>query len=120
MKMIIAGYREMIPTNKHVEILDSYKHLITEVVSGCARGADKFGESWAEYNKIPIKYFPADWEKYGKKAGVARNAEMSIYGEGLIAFLHSKCIGTRNMIKQAEKLNLWMKIVDLENENISS
>ena len=67
MKVIIAGSRDC---EDYVSLLVAI-HLshfeITEVVSGCARGADKMGERWAEEHGIPVKRFPADWNKYGKK-----------------------------------------------------
>ena len=111
-KVIIAGSRHMVPTEKDVKILDKYKQLITEVVSGCARGADKFGESWAEWNNIPVKRFPAEWDKYGKGAGPIRNKQMANYADGLIAFLWNNSRGTVNMIKQAKQANLWVEIIN--------
>ena len=56
------------------------------MVCGVANGADKLGEKWAIKNSIPVKYFAARWELYGKSAGYIRNADMSVYGEALIAF----------------------------------
>jgi hypothetical protein len=111
MKIIIAGSRILQPTQEDVDTLDSYKYLIKEVVSGCARGIDKFGESWAEWNKIPIKRFPADWESFGQSAGIKRNKQMAEYADGLIAFIKNNSSGTKNMIQQAEINNLWIRVI---------
>ena len=116
MKVIVAGSRHMVPTEKHVKILDSHKHLITEVVSCCARGADKFGESWAEWNNIPIKRFPAEWDKYGKGAGHTRNKQMAEYANGLIAFIYNNSKGTTNMIKQAKEKKLWIEVIKCKSD----
>lgn len=112
MKVIIAGSRTIIPNQEDVDILDNYKSSITEVVSGCARGIDKFGESWAEWNEIPVKKFPAKWDLYGKAAGIERNREMAEYADGLIAFIKDNSKGTTNMIKQAKACNLWVKVIN--------
>lgn len=101
----------MIATHEDVLILDKYKEVITEVVSGCAKGADTFGESWATWNNIPIKKFPANWELYGKSAGIVRNSIMAQYADGLIAFIINNSKGTTNMIKQAKENNLWIEVV---------
>lgn len=112
MKVIIAGSRLFLPNYNDVLVLDKYKNSITEVVSGCAKGADAFGESWALWNNIPIKKFPANWELYGKAAGIIRNNEMAEYADGLIAFIVNNSKGTLNMIKQAKKNNLWIEIIE--------
>lgn len=79
------------------------KFHITEVVCGMAKGADSLGEDWAKRNKIPIKYFPADWDKYGRSAGPIRNGEMAKYGDALILLWDGKSSGSAGMKKLAEK-----------------
>lgn len=81
---------------------------ITEVVSGCARGADAGGEAWAKQRGVPVKYFPADWDKYGRSAGPRRNQQMAEYAEALIAFPGGR--GTANMVNQATERGL--KVLD--------
>ena len=100
MKLIIAGGRDF---NKG-EVL--YKTLygleldiIDEVVCGDAKGADTLGAEWAHMKSIPVKHFPAEWDKYGKAAGFIRNAEMADYADFLLAFWDGKSKGTAHMIK---------------------
>lgn len=81
---------------------------VTEVLSGCARGADRLGEIWAAQRGIPVRPFPADWDQHGKAAGHIRNRQMAAEGEGLVALLPSDAKaypakGTRDMIAQAER-----------------
>ena len=112
MKTIIAGSRDMTPTLEDVRTLNKFLTSISEVVSGTARGADKFGEDWAKAHGIPLKKFPADWNKYGRPAGPIRNKQMAKYADQLIAFLYPDSRGTANMIKQARKLGLKVYIVE--------
>ena len=52
-----------------------------EIVSGCARGGDEFGERYAAAHGLPVAKFPAEWDKYGKSAGYRRNLEMVEYAK---------------------------------------
>lgn len=99
MKVIIAGSRDIIVSvEKMDEIIKASGFEVTEVVSGTCRGVDISGETWAESNKIPIKPFPADWDKYFGRAGMIRNSKMAVYGETLIAIPHPTGSGTQDMI----------------------
>lgn len=104
MKVIIAGSRDCEDYVSLLVAIHLAKFDIAEVVSGCARGADKMGERWADEHSIPIKRFPADWTKYGKSAGSRRNTQMAEYGEALIALWDGNSRGTSNMIKQMKMM----------------
>jgi hypothetical protein len=116
LKIIIAGGRDFkdypLLRNKcdyHLtEFLESGTHI--EIVSGRARGADKLGEKYAKERGFPIKYFPADWETYGKGAGPVRNGWMADYADMLIAFWDMESTGTSNMISQATNKNLIIRV----------
>ena len=100
MRIIVAGGRDF----NNYEILNkvlSYKinPQYDTIISGKARGADSLGAEWAYKNSVPIKYFPAYWETYGKGAGFIRNTEMGEYADMLIAFWDGKSKGTAHMIK---------------------
>jgi hypothetical protein len=109
MKVIVAGGREYKPTEKAFEWLK--KNLLavkaTEVVSGCAEGADKFGEAMAHILKLPIKQFPAAWDTYGRGAGAIRNEEMAQYAD--VCFLFPGGRGTENMKELAMRYKLPLK-----------
>ena len=100
MKVIIAGSRKGFVARNVFEAIEESNFVITEVVSGCARGVDRDGEYWAKLNNIPVKLFPADWESHGKSAGYLRNLEMAEYADALIAVWDGKSKGTFNMIHQ--------------------
>lgn len=110
MKVIIAGGRDF----KDFELLVHSiwdLDLVTEVVSGKARGADSLGEQWAKENNIPISAHPADWDTHGKSAGYIRNSEMADYADALLAFWDGKSKGTKHMIDLATKKGLEVKVV---------
>lgn len=44
---------------------------------GCLTGGDAFAEDIARGMGIPILIFPADWKKYGKRAGFIRNGDIA-------------------------------------------
>ena len=79
---------------------------MTEVVIGCAQGADSHGETVARSMGIPVARFPADWKQYGKSAGIRRNAQMAEYADALIAVWDGQSRGTKNMIELASAKGL--------------
>lgn len=97
MRTIIAGGRDYELTDFDRARLDGLD--ITEVICGCARGADTGGELWAQARGIPVKRFPADWNKLGRSAGPVRNCKMAEYGEALVAFPGGR--GTDHMVRTA-------------------
>ena len=44
------------------------------IISGGANGADKLAEKLAQLRGYKLVVFKADWNKYGKKAGMIRNS----------------------------------------------
>lgn len=109
MKTIIAGSRDF---DSFALVDETCEFLgITEVVSGGARGADKVGELFAEYYRLPLKRFPANWEKYGRSAGHRRNAEMAKYADAAVVFWDGKSPGSKGMIDQMKRLNKPCKVV---------
>ena len=104
MRVVIAGSRSITDYRIVERALDvplrQYGWKITEVVSGTARGVDRMGEQWAVANHIPFRRFPADWEHYGKLAGVMRNRAMADYADALVAVWDGGSRGTKNMIEE--------------------
>lgn len=103
-RLVIAGGRDFIGTENDFEHISDLciKYCVTEIVSGCARGADQFGENCAARLNIPVKYFPADWEKHGKSAGYIRNHEMAVYTNLVHLFPGER--GTKMMLDLSLKL----------------
>lgn len=105
-KVIIAGGRHYEFTGADLEFLDQLhtESPITEVVCGCATGADTCGRLWASLNTVPVATFRPDWRKHGKAAGPMRNAEMAEYADEVVLFPGGR--GTESMRSQAKKHGL--------------
>ena len=104
-------------TNRH-KMSMNYMHV--EIVSGTARGADKLGEKFAKLMDFDLKRFPADWFKYGKRAGYLRNEEMAKYASKeigvLIAFWDGESNGTKHMIDIAKRYGLEVHVVNYKED----
>ena len=98
MKTIIAGGRDYELSPEDCARLAELE--ISEVVCGCARGADTGGRNWAEALGIPVKLFPADWPRLGSAAGPIRNQQMADYADALVAFPGGR--GTADMVRRAK------------------
>ena len=112
MRTIIAGPRDFTEAACLLTALRESQFVITEVVSGGAPGIDTLGEQWAEKQGIPVKRFPADWDKFGRAAGPIRNKQMAEYAEQLLACWDGQSRGTCDMIRTARKqgLNVYVYI----------
>jgi len=113
MKVIIAGGRDF----KDYELLKrSCDNILVnqkdiEIVSGCASGADRFGEKYAIECGYNIHHFPADWINEGRSAGYKRNRDMAMFSDALIAFWNGKSPGTGHMINLAREFGLKIRII---------
>jgi hypothetical protein len=113
LKIIIAGSRNFNDYNLLEQKVDFYigENQDIEIISGTARGADKLGERYAINKELKLKRFPADWQKYGKKAGYLRNKEMAKYASHAIIFWDGKSKGTGHMIELCKKYNINYRII---------
>lgn len=114
MKTIIAGSRTVKDYKTVEEAVIKSEFKITEVVSGCAKGVDSLGESYAGFNRLPVKKYPADWERFGKIAGFIRNQKMADYAEALVAVWDGQSKGTEHMINIARQRNLKVFVHQVE------
>lgn len=80
--------------------IDRTQFDITEIVSGRAQGIDLAGETYAIEMGIPVKMFPADWNKHGRSAGMIRNAEMAAYAVAAIIIWDGVSKGTADMVSR--------------------
>jgi hypothetical protein len=113
MKVIIAGGRDFNDFELLKDKCDIYlsQQSNVEIVSGTANGADKLGERYAKESNLKLTKFPADWDLYGRGAGPIRNKEMADYADSLVVFWDGKSKGTENMIAEARKRGLSIRII---------
>lgn len=109
-KLIVAGGRDF---NNYAHVCKALTRLAEEnyfdkavsIVSGMARGADALGHRFAIEKNVVVYEFPADWDKYGKRAGFMRNEDMGRFSDGLVAFWDGQSRGTKHMIDFMKSLN---------------
>lgn len=115
-RLVVAGGRDIDDMAMIERQLD---HLLSrlvrqgkriEIVSGGAKGADTGGERYAIRRGLPLRRFPAYWEKFGKSAGGIRNQLMAYHSTHLAAFWDGKSRGTHSMIRLAESDGLVVRI----------
>ena len=112
-KVIIAGGRDFndydLLKKKVSKILSNKSEI--EIVSGTANGADKLGERYANEFNLNLKQFPANWDKFGKRAGYLRNKDMAIYANACICFWDGQSKGTEHMINLAKSQGIPLRII---------
>lgn len=116
LRIIIAGGRDFDDEELLFETLDNIlrkrKPSEVQIVSGCAKGADKLGEKYAEARGINVKRFPAEWDIHGNAAGPIRNEEMAEYANACVCFWDTRSKGTKDMIARATDHKLRLKVVN--------
>ena len=116
-RCIVCGGRDFNKSDLLDRALNYYlnKYPRVEIVSGHARGADALGETYAICHNRPCRTFPADWNKYGKRAGYIRNKQMLDYAVQetpfVIAFWDGKSRGTKMMIDLAVEAGVAVRVV---------
>jgi hypothetical protein len=114
MRVIIAGSRSFTLNDYPVleEACLSSGYWFTTVISGKARGVDNLGEIFARKHHIPVDPAPADWERFGKKAGHLRNVYMGtkMRADALVALWDGESPGTGDMIQIARANGLLVYV----------
>ncbi len=117
-KVIIAGSRNFYDYDIVEDTVVSYfmsRGILkenVEIISGGARGADSLGEQLASSYRLKLTVFPAQWDTYGKAAGMIRNKEMADYATKdsdkaiLFAFWDGQSRGTKGMIDIAKRCGM--------------
>lgn len=90
-----------------------------EIVSGGCSGTDAMAERYAHSRGYPLQIFPADWSRYGKRAGYVRNREMHAYistfpERGVIAFWDEHSKGTAQSFALAKELDNPIRIIRID------
>lgn len=113
--VVIAGCRDFDDADFVRAKLD---HLLQnkewiEVLHGGCKGVDRIAEAWAQEKGHWVREFSAKWDEYGNSAGPIRNREMAELADACIAFWDNKSRGTKNMIDEANKAGIPVKVVPI-------
>lgn len=108
MRLLICGGRDYRDSVTLYKILDNFHHqnFIDVIIEGDAPGADRMAGYWAKKNKIDLLLFPAEWEKYGKRAGYLRNQRMLDEGKPDLVMAFPGGTGTAMMTKLATEAGI--------------
>ena len=111
MKVAVVGSREYPNLSKVGAYIQSLP-IDTVIVSGGARGVDKCAEKVAESIGLQTEIYLADWDKYGKSAGIKRNQQIVEASDRVVAFWNCESKGTKNTIDTAKKLGKGVTVID--------
>jgi len=95
------------------------------IVSGGARGADSLAERYAKEHNLPLKVFPADWNRFGKSAGYKRNRQMHEFiaqfkNRGCVCFWDGQSRGTAHNFELCKEFNNPLRIKRFKAESKGS
>ena len=91
------------------------------VVSGAARGADSIAADLAREMGLEVWEFAADWEAYGKRAGMMRNLQMLDQNPDQVwAFWDGQSRGTAHTVRAARKRGIQVRIWNFAGEEQTS
>lgn len=108
-RIAIVGSREFASESKVRDFVRSLMSMWgldeepfgVEIVSGGAPGPDSWAEDEARKLKIPVNIHYAQWELYGKSAGMIRNGLIVADSDIIIAFWDGKSKGTLDTINKS-------------------
>ncbi|MBE6729090.1 MAG: DUF2493 domain-containing protein [Ruminococcaceae bacterium] len=114
-RVVIAGCRDYDDYGYAKKYIDFYLSNIRKeneivILSGCASGADAIGERYAKENGFKVERYPADWQRFGKRAGPKRNNQMAKLCDYVICFWDGKSRGTKSMIEFAKQYGKPIKV----------
>jgi hypothetical protein len=82
-----------------------------EVIHGDARGADRWAAEVARQLGCRVRAFPADWDRFGKRAGILRNLQMLDQEPVLVlAFQFNGSRGTQHTISEARRRGIPVEV----------
>lgn len=117
-RILVTGSRDWTdkPTIRHA-IFQTWQSAgspkDTVLVSGHARGADRYAEICGDAFGFTVERHPAKWDEEGKSAGPKRNQRMvNLDADICLAFPLENSIGTPDCIKKAKKAKIPIHIYE--------
>lgn len=82
------------------------------IIHGNAKGGDTIAKDFATVHWLHEEPFPADWDRYRKRAGRIRNQQMLDEGKPDVVIAFPGGTGTRDMIRRARTAGVEVIEVD--------
>ena len=111
--VLVTGAREWAdvePIRRELLLLPSDSILL----HGNARGADRLAGAIAAELGLDVRPRPANWEQFGKAAGIIRNREMLAEGPDVVLAFHpnlEQAKGTKHMVRIARNAGVPVRVV---------
>jgi hypothetical protein len=104
--LMVCGSRNEFDKNSVFSILrDEIKNNKYDCIiqGGCSNSPDIFASMFGEENGLVVGEFQANWNKFGKKAGIVRNELMVKLATKVILFWDEKSRGTKSVLDFCRK-----------------
>ena len=114
MKVAIVGTR----TYPDLEQVREYVSKLSQddiIISGGAKGVDATAEDEARKLGMEVISIPAEWNKYGKRAGLMRNDLIVAMADLVVAFWDGVSRGTKYTIDKAKEKNVITQVFNVVN-----
>lgn len=115
MRVLVCGGRDYEDKARVWTVMDRWleanQYQGFTVISGGAPGVDSLAAEWAHERHLPVQYFPADWDRYGRSAGPRRNQRMLDEGQPWRVIAFPGGPGTAHMRKIAKRARV--KVFDI-------
>lgn len=109
-RVAIVGSRDW-ATPEQVRTYVNTLPLTSVVVSGDGGIVDRVAVAAAQSRGLPTLVYPADWRRYGRRAGPMRNSQIVASCDRVVAFHDGHSPGTADMIRKAHAAGLPVDLV---------
>lgn len=109
MRIGIVGSRDYPDLDEVREYVRSLS-MDTVVVTGGAPGVDTVAEEEARLLGLKVVVHRAQWDKYGRRAGMLRNKVLVDDCDKVVAFWNEVSTGTKNTISVASKAGKLLRV----------
>mgnify|MGYP001559716292 CR=1 FL=1 len=113
MKVAVVGSRNFSHPALVAQVIQriAQTHPGTEILSGGARGVDTWAAEAARVAGLPVTVFPADWNRYGRGAGMFRNSQIVEAADVILAFWDGVSRGTQDTIRKAREAGKKVRVI---------
>jgi hypothetical protein len=114
MRILVTGSRDWDDTATIYQALSEARgdtpHDQIVLIHGAARGADRIASRYADAMDWSNESHHAEWDKYGKRAGIMRNLQMVNAGADIcVAFILNNSRGATHCANYAESKGIPVK-----------
>lgn len=106
LRLVVTGGRDFFDYAEIERVLSQFADGPVVLAHGGARGADELCARFAVTRGWEVRRFPADWTRWGKRAGVLRNQQMidEFHPDVAVAFPGGR--GTADMVRRLKAANI--------------